>query len=111
MATRGGRGRAAAVKPVAATPDPLTKEVDHFWWNYVEYPFISIGLGNPNLRFIAVTLVTAGLLWFLKPKAFFHPKTGKPRPSVIRAGFTPDAVILDWILFSIFIGSLTVLFI
>lgn len=117
MATRGGRagGRAGAGRPVATTPkiavDQTSTKVADFWWEYVEYPFIQLGLGNPNVRFLVVTLATAGLLWLLKPRAFFHPQTGEARPSIIRAGRVPDAVILDWVLFSIFVGSLTVLFV
>ena len=118
MATRGGRGaaRTGGGRPVATTTpkiaaDQTGEKVADFWWDYVEYPFIQLGLGNPNVRFLVVTLATAGLLWLLKPRAFFHPQTGEARPSIIHAGHVPDAVILDWVLFSIFVGSLTVLFV
>ena len=116
MATRGGGGRNAAAAPSLPAQanqavDSFGSKISNFWFQYVEFPFIQLGLGNPNVRFLVVTLATAGLLWWLKPPAFFHPKTGKARPSVIRAGLVQDAVVLDWVLFSIFLGAVTVLFI
>ena len=104
------RARVPAVAPAPPKVDPLAAKVSDFWWNYIELPLYQIGLQNPNLRFLAFTGATAALLWWFKPEGFFNEK-GKPRPSVVYDEKDPNAVIMDWAMFSLFIGFASVLFI
>jgi len=99
--------------PVSNAPKVSTngfsQTLSDFWLYNLEIPLDQIGLGNPNLRFLVVTLATAGLLWWIRPRAFFFEKTGKARPNRIADRDNPDSVVLDWVLFSIFMGSISVL--
>jgi len=97
--------------PTTTNSNDIMQVVADLWFKYVQIPLYQIGLGNPNIRFIVVTCATAGLIWYLRPKAFFFEKTSQPRPSRIKDPSDPNAVVLDWILFSIFMGSISVLFI
>jgi len=97
--------------PTTSDSNGIMDKLAHLWFKHIQIPLHQIGLGNPNIRFIVVTCATAGLLWYLRPKAFFFEKTSQPRPSRIKDHTDPNAVVLDWILFSILMGSLSVLFV
>jgi len=78
----------------APSSSGFAQTLSDFWLYNLEIPLYQLGLGNPNIRFLVITLGTAGLLWWIRPKSFFFEKTGKPRPNRIAQRDNPDSVVL-----------------
>ena len=115
MAQRSPRaipGRPAA-KPIdlKALQPSFTNKFGDFWFHYIEMPIQQLGLGSPSIRFTVFSLGSAVALFLLKPPGLFDQKTGKPLPWIVIDDKSPNAVLFDWVLLSLLIGSMSVLFI
>ena len=51
--------------------------------NVMERSMSTLGLKTPPTRFVGVFVVTNAVVWFVKPKYFFEPKTGDERSDAI----------------------------
>lgn len=88
-----------------ANNNPLLKLYD----NVILYPALKLGiLGSPVKSFVTVSGVTALSLLYFKPQSLFDDK-GKPRAWRALHPGDQNAVPLDWISLSLFIGTVAVL--
>jgi hypothetical protein len=80
------------------------------WASYVERPLGYIGLlqSKPK-RFFVFSLATAGILSVMKPQIMYD-SDGKPFPNSIMSG-EQNAIPFDWVSASLFVGTISILFI
>jgi len=82
-------------------------------WKYlIEYPLFKLGLMESfTKRFFVVSSTVALLLWTFKPNSFFDEK-GNPRPwSLLSKEDFIGSIPMNWFIFSLFVGTLFILFV
>ena len=91
-------------------PSKLSNSIANFWIEYLEQPLELLGLDNKWKRFFVVSSFSALIIWLIKPVGLFNEK-GKPYSWLLTDRENPNAVPLNWLTLSLFIGGLSVLFI
>ena len=76
--------------------------IAEIWHNLAEKPFMAVGLfDRPGLRFVVVSSVTAGILYLTR--------TPETQQTALSSKF--GGIRSDWIIVSLLMGTLSVLFI
>ena len=90
----------------------LSDTISTLWYYGLETPLSTIGLmQRPMLRFgLFATGAYLAVRW-MKPEAFYDPKTQEPYPSVLIDNTNQEAVVIDDKTFSLLVGLSSIVFI
>jgi len=85
-------------------------KIGEAWFKYVESPLSMLGLMTSKIsRFSFFTIAAGSAIWLMKPRGLFD-KDGKAKEWQVWSD-KADSVPMNWVVFSLFIGGLSILFI